>query len=273
MFGVCTFAYRWSIGRPYYRPKNAMTLIAFIDRMAEYGVKVIQICNNVDLHDFTQDQLTEVRDRIRKYDMIVETGTRGTEPEHFVRHVEIADFLGARVMRVVYDIERDGSAGTVGTQIDAGVACFSQVMDKAREHDVTLALENGYTISPREVREMIERVDHSHFGACLDTLNSVSMVEKAEAVFEVLAPYAKSVHFKDFEIIFNKRGNVISGTALGEGWNDFRGLKTMLTRAGYKGHIFLELYIDRLESEEETEKFEDDCVRRSLDYARTIGLM
>ena len=31
-FGIGSFAYRWSIGRPYYRPEDPMTVDQLIDR-------------------------------------------------------------------------------------------------------------------------------------------------------------------------------------------------------------------------------------------------
>ena len=31
-FGIGSFAYRWSVGRPYYRPENPMTVDQLIDR-------------------------------------------------------------------------------------------------------------------------------------------------------------------------------------------------------------------------------------------------
>lgn len=273
MFGVCSFAYRWSIGRPYYRPENPLGLIDFIGKMADYGVKAVQICNNVDLHEYDQKQLEEVKTALQERGLVVETGSRGTTVEHFKKHIDVASFLGARVLRVVYDIDRDKGPEDVARQLDAAVACFKEVMPHARKHGVAVALENGYTISIYEVRDVIQRVDDDLFGACLDTLNSVSMVEKAEAVFDVLLPYAKQVHFKDFVIEFDKRGNIIKGVALGDGWNDFQSLKKRLDDAGYKGNIFLELYIDRLDDEKETMAYEDACVRKSLDYARSIGLL
>ena len=35
-FGIGSFAYRWSIGRPYYRPEDPMTVDQLIDRCVKY---------------------------------------------------------------------------------------------------------------------------------------------------------------------------------------------------------------------------------------------
>ena len=76
-FGIGSFAYRWSIGRPYYRPEDPMTVDQLIDRCVKYGVKAVLLCNNISLHEFTEEQLTAIRDRIVKEGMTVETGSRG----------------------------------------------------------------------------------------------------------------------------------------------------------------------------------------------------
>ena len=39
--GIGSFAYRWSVGRPYYRPQNPMSADELIDRCAEYGGKAL----------------------------------------------------------------------------------------------------------------------------------------------------------------------------------------------------------------------------------------
>ena len=61
-FGIGSFAYRWSIGRPYYRPEDPMTVDQLIDRCVKYGVKAVLLCNNISLHEFTEEQLTAIRD-------------------------------------------------------------------------------------------------------------------------------------------------------------------------------------------------------------------
>lgn len=55
-FGIGSFAYRWSIGRPYYRPEDPMTVDQLIDRCVKYGVKAVLLCNNISLHEFTGER-------------------------------------------------------------------------------------------------------------------------------------------------------------------------------------------------------------------------
>ena len=89
-FGIGSFAYRWSIGRPYYRPEDPMTVDQLIDRCVKYGVKAVLLCNNISLHEFTEEQLTAIRDRIVKEGMTVETGSRGTDFNYFKRMLEVS---------------------------------------------------------------------------------------------------------------------------------------------------------------------------------------
>lgn len=71
-FGIGSFAYRWSIGRPYYRPENPMTVDQLIDRCIAHGVKTVLLCNNIFLHEFNDAQLGAIRDRLAREGMQVD---------------------------------------------------------------------------------------------------------------------------------------------------------------------------------------------------------
>ncbi|MCC8179702.1 MAG: sugar phosphate isomerase/epimerase [Planctomycetes bacterium] len=272
-FGVCSFVYRWSMGRPYYQPKKPLTCLDFLAKMHQYGVKGVLLCNNIPLHEYSDAQLNEVKTRLDEYGMFIELGSRGTTVEYFVRMLDICNRLGAKVLRVVYDIDRSGGEDTVPAQVEAGIDCLIQVVPEAKKRGVVMGIENGHTISIAEVKTMIEKIGDDTVGSVPDTLNSASMLEKPEAVFRLLAPYAKQVHYKDFIMNITKHGTIIEGVAMGDGIVDFPKMTGILNEIGYQGNIFLELYVDQRGSEEETFAYEDESVRRSLAYAKQLGLM
>jgi len=48
---------------------------------------------------------------------------------------------------------------------------------------------------------------------------------------------------------------------------NFHHVLEQLGKCGYEGNLFLELYIDRLETHAETIAYEEDCVRQSVEFA------
>ena len=96
--GIGSFAYRWSVGRPYYRPQNPMSADDLIDRCAEYGVKALLYCNNMELEKYSDEKLRQLHDRLEKEGIVVETGSRGTDRDYFIRMLNVSKILGAKAV-------------------------------------------------------------------------------------------------------------------------------------------------------------------------------
>lgn len=268
-FGIGSFAYRWSVGRPYYRPENPMSVDQLIDRCVAHGVKTVLLCNNIPLHEYTDEQLSAIRARLEKEGMTVETGSRGTDPAYFKQMLEVSKFLGSKVLRIGWDMDRTADADGIAQQVQNGIKTIGSLMPLAHEYGIQVAIENGKLNTVQEVKEIIEGVNDPFFGCALDTCNSTCFITPTETVVRTLAPYAKTVHFKDYVVTLNSRGDVITGVPLGEGYVDFPLMLSILKENGFDGNIFLELYIDRCENHADTVAYEEECVTRSIAYARS----
>ena len=75
-------------------------------------------------------------------------------------------------------------------------------------------------------------------------------------------------HIKDFKIEKHPEDFRIVGVPLGEGLVDFPSIMEMLKESSLDLTVHLELYIDRQEDEGATQKWEDECVAKSILYAR-----
>ncbi len=267
-FGIGSFAYRWSIGRPYYRPDNPMSVKELIDKTAGYGVNRILLCNNIPLHEFAKEQLCEIKTRLEEKQMIPETGSRGTDFEYFKKMIEISEYLGSHTLRAAWDMDRNIDAAGIKKQVQKGIETFKALMPECHKHNVTIAIENGKLNDIYEIKEMVESVSDDHLGVAVDTCNSTCFITPTQEVFEVLAPYAKSVHFKDYKVVLDPRGDIITGVAMGDGCVNFQKLLDILRENGYDGNIFLELYIDHFDNHEDTVRYEEECVNRSMKYAK-----
>jgi sugar phosphate isomerase/epimerase len=267
-FGIGSFAYRWAMGRPYYQPESPMSVDQLIDRCVHYGVKAVLLCNNVPLHEFTTGQLDSIKDRLIKEGLILETGSRGTNPDYFERMLEVSRYLGSKVLRIGWDMDRNTNKVEIEKQVQTAIDTFKALMPLAHKYDIQLAIENGKLNDIYEIEKIIQGVDDPYFGCTLDTCNSTCFTFPTNEVVDVLAPYAKSVHFKDYVVTLDPDGDVITGVPLGQGYVDFEYALDALRKNGYDGNIFLELYIKRMDNHEETCLYEEKCVKQSIEYAR-----
>ena len=265
--GIGSFAYRWSVGRPYYRPENPMSVDRLIDRCVAHNVKAVLLCNNYSLHEFADEDLRVIRSRLDKEGITVETGSRGTDFDYFKRMLEVSKILGAKILRIGWDMDRNTDREGLQRQVKNGIDTISALMPTAHEYGVSIGIENGKLNDIYEVKEIIEGVNDPMFGCVLDTCNSTCFLTKTEEAVRVLAPYAKSVHFKDYIVKLDPRGDIIYGVPLGKGIVDFKKMKEILEENHYEGNVFLELYIDRLDDHAETVRFEEECVRQSVAFA------
>lgn len=268
--GIGSFAYRWSVGRPYYRPEKPMSADDLIDRCVDYGVKALLYCNNMELENYPDEKLYALHDRLEKEGIEIETGSRGTDRDYFIRMLNVSKILGAKVMRIGWDMDRTTDAEGIKKQIQNGIDTIKSLMPLAHEYGIDIGIENGKGNLVNEVKEIIEGVADPAFGAVVDTCNSTVFLTPTEEAVRILAPYAKSVHIKDYVVTLNSRGDVITGVALGKGYVDFKKILRILEENGYDGNCFIELYIDRCDTHEETVKNEWSLVKESIDYAKNV---
>ncbi len=268
--GIGSFAYRWSVGRPYYRPEKPMTADDLIDRCIEYDVKALLYCNNMELENYSDEKLQELHDRLEKEGITVEVGSRGTDRDYFIRMLHVSKILGAKVLRIGWDMDRTADAEGLKAQVRNGIETVKSLMPLAHEYGVEVGIENGKGNLVSEVKEIIEGVGDPALGAVVDTCNSTVFITPTEEAVRTLAPYAKSVHIKDYVVTLNPRGDIITGVAMGKGYVDFPKVLRILEENGYQGNCFVELYIDRCETHEETMKKEWALVKESIDYAKNV---
>lgn len=268
--GIGSFAYRWSVGRPYYRPENPMSADDLIDRCVEYGVKALLYCNNMELENYPDEKLYQLHDRLEKEGIEIETGSRGTDRDYFIRMLNVSKILGAKTMRIGWDMDRTADAEGIKQQLQNGIDTIRSLMPLAHEYGIEIGIENGKGNLVSEVKYIIEGVNDPAFGAVVDTCNSTVFITPTEEAVSTLAPYAKSVHIKDYVVTLDPRGDVITGVAMGKGYVDFPKVLKILEENGYDGNCFIELYIDHCDTHEETVKREWALVKESIDYAHDV---
>ena len=87
----------------------------------------------------------------------------------------------------------------------------------AKRQRVKIGIENHKDFHVAELAEVLGRLSSSHIGACVDTGNSIALLEDPMTVVETLAPFAVTTHIKDMAVQETPTGFQLAEVPLGEG--------------------------------------------------------
>jgi len=87
-------------------------------------------------------------------------------------------------------------------------------------HGVLLAVENHKDWRADELIDILKRIGNDHVGVCLDTGNSVALLEDPMDVVEALAPRSFTTHFKDMGVQQFRDGFLLDEVPFGRGMVD-----------------------------------------------------
>jgi sugar phosphate isomerase/epimerase len=108
-------------------------------------------------------------------------------------------------------------------------------------HGVRLALENHKDWRIDELLDILKRIDCPLVGVCLDTGNSIALLEDPHAVVEAYAPYAFTAHFKDMAVRPAPDGFLLAEVPLGLGLLDLPRVVSLLREQPHKVNLNLEM--------------------------------
>lgn len=262
--GIGSYTYSWAVGVPGYSyPDRRMGVLELIDKAAELGVGVVQICDNLPLDRLNMDDLRELKRKADNHSIQLEVGTRGVEPEHIRKYLDIAAFLEARLLRVIlHQADRRLTIEEAYTKIQ-------QVLPDLEKRNIRLAIENHERHTTKELKQLITGLKHELVGICLDTVNSFGALEGPDQVIEELSPYMINLHYKDFTIsrLEHMMGFQVTGCPAGQGM-----LQADRLKQHGKGNkdlsVILELWTPFSYDVENTLEKEDHWAKESIKYLK-----
>lgn len=154
-----------------------------------------------------------------------------------IEGLEVCKALGARIMWsccASRDHHRFTTDPPVKAQIARIVETLKYLAEEAERRGIVMALENHLDYRGHEIAEVIERVGSPFLKASLDTANPFTVFEEPVEAAKVLAPYAVTVHFKDFRVVpwdYAEDGQartVVACSALGKGHVDLETIVKLL---------------------------------------------
>jgi len=166
-----------------------------------------------------------LRDRARAASMYLEgiaslPRTQADLPR-FEAEIRTAKRAGAEVVRTVMlsgrRYETFTSTAAFRRFAEMSFHSLSLAAPVVARHGVRLALENHKDWRADELIAILRRVGNGHVGVCLDTGNSIALLEDPMDVVEALAPWAFTTHFKDMGLEEYRQGFLLAEVPLGTG--------------------------------------------------------
>lgn len=215
--GLSTYAFFWQWHSTAARP---LTLADMIDKTACWDVFLLQICDYPLIEGYDAAALAALRSHADARGVRLELGTRGVSPDHLTRYLDIATALGATLVRSMVN------AADHRPTVDEAVDLLARVTPRYEDAGVTLALETYEQIAVRDLVRVVEGVDSSSLGICLDPANCVAALELPVTTVELTAPHVRNIHVKDFSFSRSEGwvGFTLAGCPLGTGLLDYRHL-------------------------------------------------
>ena len=111
----------------------------------------------------------------------------------------------------------------------------------AAKHGIRLAVENHKDWRVDEMLGWLKRLSSEHVGVCLDTGNSIALLEEPHEVVEAYAPWTFTTHLKDMGVSEYEEGFLLSEVPLGQGFLDLPRVLSTLRKARPDVRLNLEM--------------------------------
>jgi 3-oxoisoapionate decarboxylase len=222
--GLSSYTYTWAVGVPGHLPARPLTAPQLLDRAARQNVPVVQIADNLPLHQLSGPARQALAAQAARLGIQVEVGTRGIAPGLLREYLSIAQLFGSPILRVVID--------GPGRQYspEAATDLLREQRAAFEEAGVILAIENHDRFPAATVARMVQDLGANWAGVCLDTANSLGALEGTATVLDILGPWTVNVHVKDVQVnrVPHMMGFVVEGRPAGQGQLGVAGLLASL---------------------------------------------
>jgi 3-oxoisoapionate decarboxylase len=209
--------------------------LAFLYFCRERGAAGVQL----PLGSLSDEKARELRAAAEKDGLYVEGSIRPpkdtADVDRFDKEIATSRACGATVVRTVmlggrrYETFRAAKDYTAfAEQALASLRLAEPVVAK---HKVTLAVENHKDFRTDELVGVMKAVSSEHVGVCVDTGNSIALLERPTDTAEQLAPWVRSCHLKDMGVEAAADGFLLAEVPLGDGFLDLAGIVGTLRKA------------------------------------------
>ncbi|WP_018763367.1 sugar phosphate isomerase/epimerase family protein [Arthrobacter sp. 135MFCol5.1] len=260
--GLSSYAFYWQLSAKVSQP---LSLHDVLERTAELGVDLFQVCDYAPLEAMADTELRAVRDTADRLGISLELGTKGIRPDHLRRFLHVAGILGSPLLRTM--VNAPGHSPTT----EEAVAIFKDVLPEFEDAGVKIAVETYEQVPTARILDVIRGVDSPYLGICSDPANTVAALEMPREVIDAVAPYVLNMHIKDFA--FSRKdgwvGFTYSGAPLGEGLLDYAYMVEKIRPHERNINQIVEHWLPWQDTEADTIRLENQWTRHSIEFLRS----
>ena len=122
---------------------------------------MVQFLDNLPLSACDGEAIARASKLAAQHDIEIEIGTRGTEPEHLLRYLEIAEKMGTRLIRTM------GGWHGAPASLKEVSANLLKVLPSFRDAGVRIALENYEAYRTSDLEALVAAIKHHTLAICL----------------------------------------------------------------------------------------------------------
>jgi sugar phosphate isomerase/epimerase len=242
--GMHSFGIHWSMARRGAERAPFKDAAGFLEFCHDLGAAGIQVAMGADV-----ERATAMRQRAAEYGMYLEGQTSlprdESDCDRFEADLRAVKATGATVVRTAM------LSGRRYETFDS-LEKFKEFADRSwrslvlaepllKKHDLKVAVENHKDWLVDELVAMLKRIESEHVGVCVDTGNSIALLEDPMTVVEAYAPYAVSTHLKDMGVREYADGFLLSEVPLGAGYLDIKKIVETCRRGNPRVQFNLEM--------------------------------
>lgn len=262
VIGLSTYSFFWQWHETATDP---IGLHDMVDRTADLGVGLLQICDYPRIESFEAAELAKLRAHGERRGVAFELGTRGLGTGHLARYLELAAALDVTLVRSMFNTasHRPGR--------DEAVGLLRESVPAYESAGVTIALETYEQVPTPTVLDAVRAVGSPSLGICLDPANSVAALEHPITTIDTTAPYVANIHVKDFS--FTRKdgwvGFTLAGCPMGEGLLDYDHMIATVRPAERGINQIIEHWVTWQGDSASTRALEDQWTLHNLSYLRS----
>lgn len=240
-----SFGSRISSDRNHGGPNRVDNPLEFLEFCAKLGAGGIQMA----LERGDPAYCARVRERAEELSMFVEGSIRPPRDKadlpRFEGDLRTAKECGASVVRTAMlsgrRYETFSSAAAFREFKEFAYRSLTLAEPIVARLGLKLAVENHKDWRIDDLLGMLKRIESAHVGVCLDTGNSIALLEQPRETVHALAPWAFSTHIKDMGVEEYPDGFLLSEVPIGEGFLDIGGIVAKVRKFHPETHLILEM--------------------------------
>src|SRR5881394_196129 len=146
--GLSSYTFGWAIGVRGHEPASPLDEHGQLDKCRDLGVKLLQVGDNLPLHEFSDARLAHLAERAAREGVKLEVGARRLTAERVAEYAALARRVSARLIRfVIDDVDYHPAPPTVTKALREAVPLLD---------GLTLGVENHDRFDAGTLRGLIE---------------------------------------------------------------------------------------------------------------------